>query len=163
MYFQHLHTVGQVKSEYRRLAKLHHPDLGGDTATMQQINAEYHARLESLHGQTNLGTDGREHTYYYHRDVEQEVMDKISELLALRLPNVTIELVGTWVWVYGDTRPVKDQLKAAGCWWHSKRRKWYWRRPTSYRREYSGLSFDALRGCYGSRVFESDDQAVVPA
>lgn len=34
-------TLDELKREYKRLAKLHHPDVGGDTATMQQINAEF--------------------------------------------------------------------------------------------------------------------------
>lgn len=159
MYFNHLETVGQVKAEYRTLAKLHHPDRGGDTATMQRVNAEYHAKLESLDGQTSLGFDGKDHTYWYNAEVEQEVMDKISELLALNLANCDIELIGTWVWVSGDTKPVKEQLKAAGCIWHSKRKRWFWRRPT-YRRRYSGLSMAQLRNAYGAQTFSprSDDQ-----
>ena len=40
-YFSGMSTVGQVKSEYRKLAKLNHPDLGGVTAVMQAINAAY--------------------------------------------------------------------------------------------------------------------------
>jgi len=159
MFFSHLHTVGEVKSEYRHLAKTHHPDRGGDTATMQRVNAEYHAKLESLNGQTSTGFDGKDHTYYYNAEVEQEVMDKIAELLGLDLPGCEVELIGTWVWVSGDTKPVKDQLKAAGCRWHSKRQRWFWRRFT-YRRRYSGLSMSQLRNAYGSQTFspQSDDQ-----
>jgi len=46
MFFNHLHTVGQVKSEYRRLAKIHHPNFGGDAVTMRRINSEYRGRLK---------------------------------------------------------------------------------------------------------------------
>jgi DnaJ-class molecular chaperone len=42
-YFSKCSTVEEVKSLYRTLAKQHHPDLGGDTATMQEINSQYHA------------------------------------------------------------------------------------------------------------------------
>ncbi len=34
-------TIEEVKNRYRDFAKKYHPDLGGDTATMQFINAEY--------------------------------------------------------------------------------------------------------------------------
>lgn len=40
-YFENVTTLDELKREYKRLAKLHHPDVGGDTATMQQINAEH--------------------------------------------------------------------------------------------------------------------------
>jgi len=36
-----------VKAAYRTLATLHHPDRGGDTATMQRVNAAY-AQLEKV-------------------------------------------------------------------------------------------------------------------
>ena len=154
MFFSHLAEVGAIKSEYRTLAKLHHPDLGGDTATMQKVNAEYHAALENLNGQVSMGFDKKEHTYHYSQEVEQEVMDKISELLAMALPNTEIELIGTWIWVSGDTRPVKDKLKEVGCRWHGKRKVWYWRRFT-HRRRYSNMSMNQIRRSYGSQTFDS--------
>jgi len=40
-YFTDCKTLDKLKKEYRRLAMLHHPDVGGDTATMQAINAEF--------------------------------------------------------------------------------------------------------------------------
>ena len=33
-------TLDEVKAQYKKLAKQYHPDLGGDTATMQEINKE---------------------------------------------------------------------------------------------------------------------------
>jgi len=36
-----------VKAAYRALATLHHPDRGGDTATMMALNAAY-AQLEKV-------------------------------------------------------------------------------------------------------------------
>lgn len=40
-YFTNCTTLEDLKKEYRRLTMLHHPDRGGDTATMQAINAEH--------------------------------------------------------------------------------------------------------------------------
>ena len=36
-YFDDLFSVEHVKAHYKRLAFSHHPDLGGDTATMQAL------------------------------------------------------------------------------------------------------------------------------
>ncbi len=47
-YFTICKTLDELKKEYRRLAMLHHPDVGGDTATMQAINAEYDAVFPAL-------------------------------------------------------------------------------------------------------------------
>lgn len=40
-YFKDCLTLDEVKAMYKKLAKEHHPDHGGSTETMQQINAEY--------------------------------------------------------------------------------------------------------------------------
>ena len=50
-YFQNIHSLADLKKEYRRLALEHHPDKGGDTAIMQQVNTEFESSLKS--GKTN--------------------------------------------------------------------------------------------------------------
>jgi len=47
-YFMNCKTLDELKKEYRRLASIHHPNVGGDTATMQAINAEYDEMHEVL-------------------------------------------------------------------------------------------------------------------
>lgn len=47
-FFTNCATLDELKKEYRRLAMIHHPDHGGDTATMQAINAEYDAVFPAL-------------------------------------------------------------------------------------------------------------------
>ena len=50
MYFANCNTPEEVKSKYRLLAMENHPDMGGDTRTMQDINAEYLTILKRLDG-----------------------------------------------------------------------------------------------------------------
>ena len=45
-YFQNIHSLADLKKEYRRLALQHHPDKGGDTAVMQQVNVEFEKLFE---------------------------------------------------------------------------------------------------------------------
>lgn len=40
-YFSNISSFAELKSQYKALALANHPDRGGDTATMQAINAEY--------------------------------------------------------------------------------------------------------------------------
>ena len=47
-YFTNCTTLETLKKEYRRLCMLHHPDRGGDTATMAAINDEYDAVFPAL-------------------------------------------------------------------------------------------------------------------
>jgi hypothetical protein len=40
-YFENCKDLDEVKKEYRRLAKANHPDIGGDSEIMKQINSGY--------------------------------------------------------------------------------------------------------------------------
>ena len=47
-YFISCRNLDELKKAYKAAAMKNHPDKGGDTATMQAINAEYSARFEVL-------------------------------------------------------------------------------------------------------------------
>ena len=47
-YFENVKTLDELKKQYRRLAMKYHPDMGGSTEAMQQINAEHDALFEML-------------------------------------------------------------------------------------------------------------------
>jgi len=155
-YFAGMITIEAVKTAYRELAKRWHPDKpGGDLATMQAVNAQYHEALKNLDGNVSQGTDGREHTYRYDEAVEQEVMDKLAEILAIK-GTFEVVLIGTWIWITGDTRPIKGDLGKDGakCKWHSKRMCWYWRPSGSrhYGKPNPG-GLDSLAAKYGAKSF----------
>lgn len=42
-YFNNIHSLTELKKQFRALAIANHPDKGGDTETMQEINAEFDA------------------------------------------------------------------------------------------------------------------------
>ena len=153
-YFDHINTVEFAKREYRRLAMANHPDRGGDTAIMQEINSQYHACLKRLDGQVSMDETNREHTYRYKQAVEQAVMDKIAELIAAGVAKTCeVLLIGTWVWVTGETKPVKDVLKRLGCKWHSKRLCWYWENDGYTHRFNRNTSLNGLAAKYGVEQF----------
>lgn len=158
--------VEAVKGEYRRLAMIHHPDRGGgDTATMQELNRQYHAALSGVDGTESRGSDDRTHTYRYNRATEQAVMDKVDEIVGLGMPGVEIWLIGVWIWIVGDTKPHAGKLgkNGAGCRWHRKRNAWYWhdgavRRP----RFNSRASLSGIAETYGVRSFSADEDVMAP-
>lgn len=118
-WFEGLRTLAEIKAEYKKLVKVHHPDVGGDTATMQEINAQYAEAVEWIarHG------EGRDR-----QDAAAEVPEEYAAAVAavVNLGGVTVELVGSWIWVTGNTYIYKDAIKAAGYRWASKKRAWYW-------------------------------------
>ena len=141
-------TVEQIKIKYKQLAMKHHPDLGGDLETMKLLNNAYEEALKRCNGQTTKDDQGKEHTYKYNQEIERSLMDKIIQLLSLNMDNVEIDLIGSWIWITGDTKPVKDKLKEAGCTWHSKRGCWYFKIGKYYGRS-SPASLEELAVKYG--------------
>ena len=159
-FFTQSRTVANIKKTYHRLAMQFHPDLGGDTATMQELNAQYLAALQRCDGETITDEQGQKHTYNYRTEREQEIIDFLDKLIgsgALQ-PDVECWLIGYWVWVQGNTRPVKDILKAVGCSWHGKRACWYWH-PAQGRTHYNAnASLDDLAAAYGASAVIAKDK-----
>lgn len=154
-FFDSLSTVEAIKSEYRQLAKQHHPDLGGNAETMKELNCQYHEALKACDGQLR-----DKHTYKYREAVEHEVMNKLLELLKLR--GLKIALIGYWIWVTGDTKPNKEALKAAGLFWHRERKCWYYK-PQDWKSSYrSKESLNELAKKYGYQGFETAAEEKMP-
>lgn len=161
-YFIDCRTLDELKKQYRRLAMQYHPDRGGSTEVMQQINAEHDQLFDTLKAQHNASADE------YHQTTETaEEFREIIEIL-LKLDGLTVELAGSWLWIGGNTREHKEALKSAGCRWSSNKKLWYWRHPEDahpWRRGNKTMS--EIRAKYGSQVFngsaESSNYATIGA
>jgi hypothetical protein len=85
-FFKNCTSLDEVKKRYKELALLHHPDRGGDTATMQKINAEYESICK------NPFFEFAKQTVQ-----DQEEFIKYPEIInqIIRFQGVIIELIGT--------------------------------------------------------------------
>jgi len=148
-YFSACTTVNEVKSLYKKLALENHPDWGGDTAIMQAINAEYAFACAKLLKGENLSQE----------DIDTEInaseayMEAINKII--NLDGITIEVVGAWIWVTGNTYPVKATLKGAGFYFASKKVAWYFRTDENKVNNRTKMSLDEIRGKYGSKVIST--------
>ncbi len=153
MYFTNCQNLDELKKAYKAAAMKHHPDVGGDTATMQQINAEYEARFEVLKRSQNTqaaeDTTGRTHA------TSESAGDFIAIIDALlKLDGLEIELCGRWLWIGGNTKQHKEALKAAGCRWSSTKKLWSWHFAEDGARWHKGhYSMAQIRSKYGSTTF----------
>ena len=138
-FFSNCKNVDEIKALYRTLAKEHHPDLGGDEDIFKALGEAYHAALLGQHGtyQTTDETTGKDRNYYYNRQREADCMAKLHELLIAGLVGCEIWLIGTWLWVTGETKEHREALKALKLRWHSKRVAWYWHAPSKRRYSYN--------------------------
>ena len=153
-FFNDCQTLDELKKAYRIAAMKHHPDRGGDTATMQAINSEYEVRFEQLKHQHNARA--AEDTSGKTRATSENAGDFIlivNELL--KLDGIEVELCGRWLWISGDTKPHKDRLKAIGCRWCSKKKLWSWHFEGDGEAFSRGKrTMEQIRNKYGSTRFE---------
>ena len=145
-FFSNCSNLAELKAEYRRLAKIHHPDRGGDTETMKAINNEYEKAFELLKNAHNAQADDAHKT----TETPQEFIEIINKLL--KLDGLNIELCGSWLWIGGNTREHKDSLKEAGCRWSSSKKLWYWHHKEEGSRWHKGkATIGEIRAKYGSQ------------
>ena len=156
MYFNHCHTLDELKKEYRRLTMLHHPDRGGDTATMQAINTEHDRRFEELKHKHNAENDEQHQT----TGTPEEFRNIIFAML--KLDGLEVELCGSWLWIGGNTRAHKETLKAIGCCWSNNKKLWYWHHKEDGSRWHRGKkTMSQIRMKYGSQTFGRGASAVM--
>ena len=144
-FFDKITDMKELKKAYKKWAMKLHPDLGGSEEEFKAMSAEYEVCFKDIKagikretGSKNINLD----------DVDDGYRDVINALLNIE---VDVELCGEWLWISGNTKEHKDELKNIGCKWASKKHMWYWRpawmRSTGRK---GGKDMDEIRAKYGS-------------
>lgn len=159
-YFKNVGTIEELRRQYRDLLKVNHPDNGGDVAKMQEINAEYDRLFKVLkdkHESNSTGSD-KEKTSFDHMKYDFSEDQKLREVLQqiISFEGITIDVVGCYIWVDGNTYQYKDDLKELGFRWSAQRHKWYWHNGEYRRRGNSKLSFADIQNKYGSTEIRTE-------
>lgn len=133
----------ELKSLYRKLAFKYHPDKEtGSKELMQKLNAEYSYLLK------NFDATVKE------QQEEEQFMEELEKVIAniINCKGITIEVVGTWIWVSGDTKPHKEILKENGFHWNKIREIWQ-RKPSFHtgRVQYSKQPDKVIKDVYGCK------------
>ncbi len=151
-YFNDCNTLEEVKALYKKLALENHPDRGGSTEVMQEINTEYAFATARIVSGSNMNAEDTEQQIRF-----SEEYRKIIEQI-IHLPGIVIELVGLWIWVTGKTKPVHKELSAAKLFYAAKKKAWYYRSDHLKAKRGSKKSLDEIRNKYGSEVVKNKDR-----
>lgn len=76
-----------------------------------------------------------------------EAASKLAKIEALNL-----ELCGTWLWISGDTKPHKEELKEVGAHWAPKKKMWYVSPIGAKRFHRKEQDMNSIRNTYGCEV-----------
>jgi len=140
--FKEVTGINEAKKIYKILAKRLHPDVGGSEEEFKILNSVY--------------TELIEHKIYFSSGVKIDIeLEKIISLI-LYFENITIELIGSWIWVSGDTKSIKDKLKELGFKWASKKKMWYFGEMKA--KNLKPKSMNEIKNKYGSKTMKSTEK-----
>lgn len=155
-WFNHPQTLEELKKQYKQLAVKHHPDKGGNTADMQEINAEYD-RLFELLKNTHKNAEGKTYTTQTETTETANDFKEIIEKL-IRFNGIHIEICGSWVWVTGCTIGYKDELKKMKFRWSKSKVAWYYHREEYRKSTKRTYTLNEIRDLYGSETIKTEPQ-----
>ncbi len=138
----------ELKKEYKKLVFKHHPDRGGRTEDMQEINAEYDrlfARLKNVHRSASGET-------YTAKEETKETPEQFREILEklIRLDGIEIEICGCWLWITGNTYPNRNTLKELHFKYSKNKAAWYYHEEGYQKHSRKSFSLDEIRDLWGS-------------
>lgn len=142
-------TKEELRKQYRDLAKEYHPDINNSpeaTKAMQFVNAEYDFLLSAILNNQDLGTDARDEEIR----IDEALRTFIDQVVII--PGINIEIIGTWVWVTGNTYPVKEALKAIGMFFSKNKTAWYYHAEPYRKRSQKRFDLDDLRRMFDSQT-----------
>lgn len=142
-YFIDINNIDDLKKKYKELVKKYHPDRGGSEDVLKEINNQY----ENLSNKLNkeAGTENKQESKDF-----QEIITKLSQY-----NDINIEICGSWIWLTGNTKPIKEVLKELKFRWASKKKQWYFR-PDDYKsssRKTHSMAY--IRNKFGSETIKN--------
>lgn len=155
-FFTNCKTAEELKAAYKKLVRQYHPDLNPeiDDSIIKAVNAEYDrawVRLKNVH----TSTSGE--TYTKETDEAPEQFREIINNL-MKCEGLTIDLVGAWIWVTGNTYQHKETLKANGFHWASRKKAWYWHRSEDSSNNRREMSLDEIKSLHGCETFRASSR-----
>lgn len=138
--------LDSLKKEYLKLANKYHPDKGGTTAQFQELEAEYRKYRDALIKGSSLNAEQKANEI----QLDEALMQAVNAIASLS--GINIELAGKWLWVSGNTYPIRNELKAAGFMFAPVKKMWYYKGTESAGR--GKYSMEEIRNKYGSTKIE---------
>lgn len=163
-YFEGVDTLEELKTMYHSYIKMYHPDKHPKnkveyTKIMGVINVEYEEMFDIVKNK-HLGYDKKEHKFYtYTKETEETVEEFKNVINALqKYRKIKVELVYQWLWVSGDTKRIKDDLKALGLHYAPQKNAWCFHTGKYKRKSKPNGTLNELREKYGSIDFSGKEE-----
>ena len=104
-YFESCKSKEDAKKLYKKLAFQYHPDKGGDVEIMKAINNEFDDFMKNFKEEKK---DSKKE-YEFKSSTYRNLIEKL-----IKFDDITIDIVGCFIWITGNTYPIKEELKQLG-------------------------------------------------
>lgn len=148
-------TAEALKKAYRDAVKKYHPDHGGDTEIMKLVNAA-HDVLKGMKWSLNQANNAADLSNI--ADTLMALWGKIKTW-----PGLRGEVIGTWLWVSGNTYKYRDLLKDHGFKFSPTKKTWYYYEGEYRKRSARIYSMDDIRYKYGNVDLDNAERQSVAA
>ena len=141
---------------FRKLSFERHPDRGGDTIGMQVLNDAWDTFRENFQKDpawTDWAAASKKASYSV-ADLFREILPKL-----LVFEGLDIEIIGSWLWIRGETKRWHKELgkNGVGCRFNKRESCWNWSPPSEKKRRYKKtMTMDYKREKYGSEFVRSN-------
>lgn len=155
-YFSGLQTREEIRAKFVQLAKALHPDNGGNAedfkAMMQEYQTAYNTASES---KTEAG---KERTVNYDSFKFANIINSI-----ITFDGIKIEIIGSWIWVSGNSFAYHEQLKALNFFWSKSKKAWYFTGDDKFSYKRGSYNMKQLRQKWGTAEIETVKREAIEA
>lgn len=160
-YFKNVQTLEQLRKQYKELLKKFHPDnTNGSEEITKTINKEYEELFKALKDKHDSNADRADNnkTAYNNMKYNFEEDERPREMLqkVIHFSDITIEIIGNWLWIGGNTYQYRKELKELGFKFAGQKKCWYWHSEAFRKKSNKPLSMNDIRSYYGSTEIETD-------
>lgn len=155
-YFASCTTLEEVKATFHKLAKELHPDNGGNAEEFKKMMAEY---TEAFNRCKNIHKNHEGKTYTKETNETPEQFADLIRTLT-KFNGCIVELIGSWIWVSGNTKEYKDDLKKLNFKWSKNKAAWFYHEGEYHKRNGKIYNMEDLRNMWESKQYENDQKVL---
>ena len=143
-------TEAGLKTAYRAACLKHHPDKGRTLEIMKLVNTAHDfLKCESW------WTGEQARTAQKQTPLTETILAMINKIKTI--PGIKIEVIGSWLWVSGNTYDYKTILRDLKMKFSGNKKAWYYHEDVYRKRGKRKFSMNDIRALHGSEEIKTED------